>query len=540
MPDYETARKNFALAVPALYNWTDAVLDRLALDPARRAMLWVGPDGTERTLTFAHFTDASRRFANVLRGLGVKRDESLFVVLPRVVEWWEVVLGSLRAGVIWLPGTTLLSAKDLEYRLNACHAVVAVTDAEQAPKFEEARSSCPELRHLIVIGGSEKQGTLSYRGLMDSASSDFAPIPTRSDEPAMAFFTSGTTGNPKMVLHTHASYPIAHEITGRFYLDDDAEDLHWTVSDTGWAQAAWTNLFAPWNRGASIFIQDARGRFDPKATLSALEQYPVTTFFAPPTAYRMLVQEDLGSVRARSLRHTLGAGEPLNPEVISTWREGMGLTIYDGYGQTETVLVTAMFPCLDFRSGSMGKAAPGYDVAVVEPDGLEVAPGEEGVLGIRVRPTRPVGLFSGYWHNPQATERCMTGDFYLTGDRVRMDDEGYLWFVGRDDDVIISAGYRIGPFEVESALVEHPAVVEAAAIGVPDPIRGQVVKAFVVLASGWEGSERLAGDLMEHVGKVTAPYKHPRQVEFVAELPKTISGKIRRAELRQREAAGSI
>jgi acyl-coenzyme A synthetase/AMP-(fatty) acid ligase len=539
MPDYEAARKSFALSIPELYNWTDAVLDRLARDPARPAMLWVGPDGTERNLTFAEFADASRRFGNVLRGLGVNRGESLFVMLPRVVEWWEVVLGSLRVGVIWLPGTTLLTAKDLEYRLNACHAVVAVTDEEQAPKFEEVRATCPELRHLIVVGPSERADAFSYQRLKDSASSDFAPVPTRSDEPAMAFFTSGTTGNPKMVIHTHSSYPIAHEITGRFYLDNDAEDLHWTISDTGWAQAAWTNLFAPWNRGASIFIQDARGRFDPKATLSALERYPITTFFAPPTAYRMLVQEDLASVQPRALRHTLGAGEPLNPEVITTWREGMGLTIYDGYGQTETVLVTAMFPCLDFRPGSMGKAAPGYDVAVVEPDGRKVAGGEEGVLGIRVHPMRPVGLFSGYWHNPQATERSVAGDYYLTGDRVRMDEEGYLWFVGRDDDVIISAGYRIGPFEVESALVEHPAVVEAAAIGVPDPIRGQVVKAFVVLAAGWQASQSLAEELMEHVGEVTAPYKHPRLVEFVPELPKTISGKIRRAELRQRESVGT-
>jgi acyl-coenzyme A synthetase/AMP-(fatty) acid ligase len=537
MRDYDMARKNFKLQVPPTFNWPVAVLDRLAQDPARRAMLWVGPRGEERTLTFAELADASRKLANVLRGLGVQRGESLFVMLPRVVEWWEVVLGSLRAGVLWLPGTALLTSKDLEYRLNACRAVVAVTDEEQVSKFVEVRSSCPELRHLIVVGQGETPGTLSYSWLMSRASADFGPIQTRSDEPAMAFFTSGTTGHPKMVLHTHASYPIAHEITGRFYLDNDARDLHWTVSDTGWAQAAWTNLFAPWNRGACIFIQDARGRFDPRGTLAALERYPITTFFAPPTAYRMLVQEDLASVRPRALRHTLGAGEPLNPEVIASWREGMGHTIYDGYGQTETVLVTAMFPCLSFRPGSMGKAAPGYDVAVVNPDGTEVPTGEEGVLGIRVWPDRPVGLFTGYWNNPEATRRCMAGEFYLTGDRVRMDDEGYLWFVGRDDDVIISAGYRIGPFEVESALVEHPGVVEAAAIGVPDPVRGQVVKAFVVLAAGWEGSDQLAAELMEHAGNVTAPYKHPRQIEFLAELPKTISGKIRRAELRERESA---
>jgi acetyl-CoA synthetase/medium-chain acyl-CoA synthetase len=253
----------------------------------------------------------------------------------------------------------------------------------------------------------------------------------------------------------------------------------------------------------------------------------------------MLVQEDIAALRPKALRHTLGAGEPLNPEVIHSWRQATGLTIYDGYGQTETVLVSAMFPCLDFRPGSMGKAAPGYEVAVIDPDGAELPRGEEGVLGIRVHPRRPVGIFMEYWKNPEATEKCHVGDFYLTGDRVRMDDDGYLWFVGRDDDVIISAGYRIGPFEVESALIEHEAVVEAAAVGVPDETRGQVVKAFVVLGGGFTASETLAQELMQHAGRATAPYKRPRQIEFVDELPKTISGKIRRSELRRRESTRS-
>ncbi|MQA85401.1 MAG: AMP-binding protein [Streptosporangiales bacterium] len=538
MVDYETARRTFRLDVPGRYNWTSAVLDRWARQEDKLAMLWVGPQGEERRLTFDHFARASNRFANVLRGLGVQPGQSLFVMLPRVVEWWEVILGSMRAGVVWAPGTTLLTPRDLEYRLNAAEVRVVVTDAAGAEKIDEIREACPAVRHLLCVDEGSRPGWIRYGEAMERAAGDPSTQPTHSDDAAMLFFTSGTTGYPKMVLHTHASYPIAHTITGRFWLDNGPSDLHWTISDTGWAQAAWTCLFAPWNMGAAVFIHDGRGPFDPGRTLEMLERYPITTFFAPPTAYRILVQEDLASCRFKALRHTLAAGEPLNPEVMTAWSGHTGLRIHDGYGLTETVLVTGMFRALPFRPGSMGRVAPGYDVSVVDEAGEELPIGEEGVLGIRIRPHSPVGLFQEYWKNPDATARSRAGDFYLTGDRVRMDDEGYLWFVGRDDDVIISAGYRIGPFEVESALVEHPAVVEAAAVGSPHPTRGQVVKAFVTLAEGWEPSQKLARELQQHVAGVTAPYKYPREVQFVADLPKTISGKIKRADLRQMEADG--
>ena len=339
-----------------------------------------------------------------------------------------------------------------------------------------------------------------------------------------------------MVLHSHASYPIGHVITGRFWLDNTPEDLHWTISDTGWAQAAWTCLFGPWNMGAALFVWDARGkRFEAAAALEMFARYPITTFFAPPTAYRMFVQESLAKYRFPTLRHCLGAGEAVNPEVIEAWREGTGHHIYEGYGQTETVLLAATFPATPWRPGSMGPASPGHELAIVDDDGHEISRGTEGDLAVRVRPVRPVGMFQEYWRNPEATEKCHRGDWYVTGDRASMDDDGYLWFVGRADDVINSASYRIGPFEVESALVEHAAVAEAAVIGKPDTLRGEIVKAFVVLAPGHSPSDALAGELQEHVKAVTAPYKYPREIEFVTDLPKTISGKIRRTELRDME-----
>ncbi|GIX49774.1 MAG: hypothetical protein KatS3mg131_3985 [Candidatus Tectimicrobiota bacterium] len=373
---------------------------------------------------------------------------------------------------------------------------------------------------------------------MASASETFTPVVTRSDDPALVYFTSGTTGGPKMVLHTQASYPFAHFITGKYWLDLGPADLMWNLSDTGWAKAAYSSLFGPWRLGAAVFVQQGSGRFDAQETLRLLEQYPITVFCAPPTAYRMLVLEDLRRYRFAALRHCVGAGEPLNPEVIEAWKAGTGLTIYDGYGQTETVILVANYPCVPVKPGSMGKPLPGFEVAVIDAErGVELPPGQEGEIAVRVKPQRPVGLFREYWKNPEATAKAFRGDWYLTGDRGVRDAEGYFWFVGRADDVIISAGYRIGPFEVESALLEHEAVAESAVVASPDEMRGAIVKAFVVLAPGYRPSEALVTALQEHVKRLTAPYKYPREIEFVDELPKTISGKIRRVELRQREIA---
>jgi acetyl-CoA synthetase/medium-chain acyl-CoA synthetase len=535
MTDYAAAVRGFHLEVPAVYNWAFDVFDGWARDPAKLALLWVSPDGQPRRFTYAELGERSRRFANALAGLGVKPGERVFVMLPRVYQWWEILLGCLRARVVSAPGTTLLTGKDLVYRLNIAEATVVITDPDSVHKLDQVLPECPGVKHRIVVGraGGAWQ---DYERLLERASPVMAHPGNRSGDPMMIYFTSGTTGHPKMVLHTHASYPIGHVITGRFWLDNTPDDLHWTISDTGWAQAAWTCFFAPWNMGAALFVWDARGkRFDSPDTLAMLERFPITTFFAPPTAYRMLVQEPLSKYRFAALRHCLGAGEAVNPEVIDAWREGTGHHIYEGYGQTESVLLAATFPCTPWKPGSMGPAAPGHRLAIVDEERRELPRGTEGDLAVQVKPERPIGMFAGYWKNPEATARCHRGDWYITGDRASMDEDGYLWFVGRADDVINSASYRIGPFEVESALVEHPAVAEAAVVGKPDALRGEIVKAFVVLAGAHAASDALVAELQEHVKTVTAPYKYPREIEFVPDLPKTISGKIRRTELRQME-----
>jgi acetyl-CoA synthetase/medium-chain acyl-CoA synthetase len=355
------------------------------------------------------------------------------------------------------------------------------------------------------------------------------PARTRSDEPALCYYTSGTTKEPKAVLHGHG-YTFAHRYTGEYWLDLQRADLHWTTSDTGWAKAAYGVLFGPWMNGVPVFMY--HGRFDPERELDLLERHEVSVFCAPPTEYRLLVAQDLTRRRLPRLRHCTGAGEPLNPEVIHAWHDALGLLIHDGYGQTETILLAANLPGLPIRPGSMGKPFPGHDLRVIGEDGSELPPDEVGDLALA---GRPPSLFREYWKDPEGTAACRRGDWYLTGDRGRRDEDGYLWFVGRADDVIISAGYRIGPFEVESALLEHEAVVESAVVASPDPVRGEVVKAFVVVRAGHAPDAALARTLQEHVKRVTAPYKYPREIEFVDGLPKTVSGKIRRVELRERE-----
>jgi acyl-coenzyme A synthetase/AMP-(fatty) acid ligase len=534
MVDYEQTCREFCWEVPEYYNFAFDVVDRWAEDAQQLAMLWVNERGDEQRLTFHHFTMRSNQVGNALRTLGMRRGDRILIMLPRLPEWWEAVLGIMKIGAISMPGTTLLTPKDVAYRIQSAAAAAVITDDEGALKVEQVADECPTLRLKISLG-AEREGWVNYTRAVASAMTNLKREPTRGDEPMMIYFTSGTVGYPKMVLHTHVSYSIGHIVTGKYWLDLKPTDLHWNLSDTGWAKAAYSNLFGPWNMGAAMFTFDGRGRFDARQTLELLERYPISTFCAPPTAYRLLVLEDLNRYHLSVLRHCIGAGEPLNPEVIEAWQRGTGQIIRDGYGQTETVILVANFPPMPVKPGSMGKPSPGFTISVVDDDGREVPAGAEGDIAVKLTPTRPVGLFSEYWRNPEATANCMRGEWYITGDRAIKDEDGYLWFVGRADDVIISAGYRIGPFEVESALVEHPAVAEAAVVASPDQIRGEVVKAFVILAPGHQPSEQLVQDLQEHVKQVTAPYKYPREIEFSTELPKTISGKIRRVELRQRE-----
>ena len=533
MVDYRATVRDFAWEVPSRFNFARDVVGGWARDPEQLAMLWLGPDGEERRLTFQDFAERADRVARVLQRHGVRPGDRVMVQLPRVPAWWEVLLGCFQAGAVAVPGTVLLTPKDIAYRTQASEGVAYICDVENAAKVDEVRGECPSLRTLFVSGAeAPSEGWRSLDREMEEAGGGAEAVDTLSTDPALIYFTSGTVGNPKMVLHTH-SYPIGHHVTGRYWLDLRPGDLHLNLSETGWAKAAWSSLFGPWSTGAALFVQDARGKFSASETLDLLERYPITTFCAPPTAYRMLVLEDLGARRLHSLRWCVGAGEPLNPEVIESWERGTGMVIRDGYGQTETVLLCGNFPSLDVRPGAMGMPSPGFEVGVIDDDARLVKPGAEGDIAVKVRPERPPGIFREYWRNAEASEACLRGDWYVTGDRAVQDEDGYLWFVGRADDVIISAGYRIGPFEVESALVQHPAVAEAAVVAKPDEMRGSIVKAFCILGPGHDGSDTLVTELQEHVRTVTAPYKYPREIEFVTELPKTISGKIRRVELRQ-------
>jgi acyl-coenzyme A synthetase/AMP-(fatty) acid ligase len=534
MVDYTQTCREFRWNVPEHYNFAFDVVDHWGEDAQKLAMLWVNEQGDEKRFSFRHFTVRSNQVGNALRTMGIRQSDRILIMAPRLPEWWEAVLGIMKIGAVSMPGTTLLTPKDVAYRIQSGDAVAIITDEEGAMKVEQVADECPTLRLKILLG-AEREGWVNYTRAVASAMGTFKREPTRGDAPMMIYFTSGTVGYPKMVLHTHVSYPIGHTITGKYWLDLKPTDLHWNLSDTGWAKAAYSNLFGPWIMGAAMFTFDGRGRFDARQTLDLLERYPISTFCAPPTAYRLLVLENLSHYRLSTLRHCVGAGEPLNPEVIGTWQRGTGQTIRDGYGQTETVILVANFPPMPVKPGSMGKPSPGFSVDIVGDDGRVVPPGVEGDIAVKVTPGRPVGLFKEYWRNPEATSNCLRGPWYITGDRAIKDEEGYFWFVGRADDVIISAGYRIGPFEVESALVEHPSVAEAAVVASPDQIRGDIVKAFVILAPGHHPSDLLKQDLQEYVKRVTAPYKYPREIEFAKELPKTISGKIRRVELRQRE-----
>ncbi len=536
MVDYDKTYAEFKWEVPEYYNFARDVLDKWAEDPNKLAIWWVDDEGNEVKKTFAELCKRSRQLCNVLTQQGVKRGDVVIVVLPRLIEWWEINIACLRMGAVISPGTTQLTAKDLKYRFDSAEAVCVITDADNAPKVDEIRSECPTVKSFILVQ-AQRDGWVNYEDAVSSASDQFETADTRHDENAILYFTSGTTGYPKMTVHTHASYPYGHIITGKYWLDLRPDDLHWNLSDTGWAKAAWSSLFGPWNCGAALFVHHTP-RFDVKKTLHYLEKYPITTMCGPPTAYRMFVLEDLSKYNFKTLRHVVAAGEPLNPEIIETWEKHTGLKIRDGYGQTESVCMVGTFPCLEVRPGSMGKPSPGFVVEVIDDDGNIVPRGQEGDIAVKVKPERPVGLFKEYWKNPEKTASCYRGDWYVTGDRAIKDEDGYLWFVGRSDDVILASGYRIGPFEVESALLEHPAVAESAVVSSPDEVRGEVVKAFVILAPGYQPSDELVKELQDHVKRVTAPYKYPRKIEFVDSLPKTISGKIRRVELREREWAG--
>jgi len=426
MVDYEKTYKEFALDVPEYFNFSGDVIDKWAMDPNKLALWWVDDAGTEIKRTFRELSVNSKRLANLLASQGVKKDDVILVVLPRNIEWWETVTTCIRMGVLLAPGTTQLTPKDLEYRANTSKAVAIITNGAIAAKFDEVKDRCPTVKTKIVITEA-REDWLFYTDEIARASTSFETAKTKSSDNCLVYFTSGTVGMPKMAMHTHASYPLGHQITGKFWLDLTPDDLHWNISDTGWAKAAWSSFFGPWNCGAALFIHHT-DRFDPKKTLELLDRFPVTVMCGAPTIYRMLVLQDLSPYKFATLRHCVGAGEPLNPEVIEIWKKATGITIRDGYGQTETVCLCASFACIEPRFGSMGKPSPGFDLQVID-ENLEIAPPDkEGDIAIRVKPNRPVGLFKEYWKEPERTASVFRGDWYLTGDRAYRDKDGYFWF----------------------------------------------------------------------------------------------------------------
>ena len=533
--DYKEIRDGHNLEIPEFYNFGFDVIEKRALEADKTAFIYVSRDGSKiENHKFSDLNSDANRFANVLCQLGIKKGDFAFVMIPRIPAWYQVMIGCIKTGVIAMPGTNLLTSKDIEYRINKSHAKLAIVTSESAEKIDNILANCPSIQCLIVIG-ADRKGWINYKKACAEASTHLRreDVPkTRADDTMLVYFTSGTTAFPKMVPRDYG-YAKAHAITGDYWMDLKENDIHWTLSDTGWAKAAWGMLFPPWLVGASIVLYDGDLRFDADKHLLLIKKLSVTTFCAPPTVYRVFAQTDLSNYDLSSIRHSISAGEPLNPEVMRVWKNMTGTDVYDGYGQTETINIVANIPGMEVRPGSMGRPVPGLEVDIIDDKGKIVPDGDVGHIGVRLTKPYPPGLFRGYYDDEVANAECFHDGYYFSGDTATRDREGYIWFVGRSDDIISSASYRISPFEVESALQEHPAVAESAVIGKPDKIRGSIVKAYVILATGYKPSLELEKDIQNFVKQHTAPYKYPRSIEFRKSLPKTVSGKIRRVELRE-------
>lgn len=539
---YEDFIENCKLVVPEEFNFGYDVIDEYAKnEPDKRAMVWCNPQGEEHIFTFKEMKEYSDKVASYFQSLGIKRGDNVMLILKRNYEFWFSIVALHKLGAIVIPATNQLMEKDIVYRCNMAGVkmIVCAHDEQVISHVESAYSKCNTLEHRVLAGAMRRDGWDSLEEGMASA----APFvrPTGEDAPKkedvmLAYFTSGTTGMPKLVEHNHL-YALSHILTGAFWHNAKENGLHLTVSDTGWGKAVWGKLYGQWLAGAAVMVYDY-DRFVPKDMLEMMAKYRITSFCAPPTIYRFLVQEDVASYDLSSIEYFTTAGEALNPEVFNKWENLTGKKIREGFGQTETTLVLATFPGMEIKPGSMGKPSPIFDVVLLNDEGKVCAPGEVGEICISTKNGKPAGMFMGYRSAPELNDKVLYDDHYHTGDTAWRDEEDYYWYVGRADDVIKSSGYRIGPFEVESALMEHPAVLECAITGAPDPVRGTVVKATIVLVKnkGYEPSDALVKELQDHVKRVTAPYKYPRIVEFVDELPKTISGKIRRVEIREKSA----
>ncbi len=536
---YEDFMQNYEVRVPEHFNFAYDIIDAWAEKaPTKRAMLWTNEDGEERTFSFHDLKTYSDRTASYFQSIGIGKGDVVMLILKRRYEWWFSILALHKLGAIVVPATHLLRKHDIEYRCNAAdiHTIVACGDEDIIRNVEAAYPNCPTLKNLVSIGKIIPEGWSDFHQGIATAAPFVRPTKNDYTDTMLMYFTSGTTGEPKMVCHDF-TYPLGHIITGSYWHNLSEDSLHLTLSDTGWGKAAWGKLYGQWIAGATVFVYDYEGRFPPADILRTIEKHRITSFCAPPTVFRFLIKEDVASYDISSLRYCTVAGEALNPSVFDEWYRLTGIRLMEGYGQTETTLSVGTYPWCNPRPGSMGVRGPQFHVEIMDGTGNILGSDEEGEIVIRTAHGKPLGLFKEYYRDEQLTSSANYNGWYHTGDIARRDADGYFWFVGRTDDVIKSSGYRIGPFEVESALMKHPAVLECAITGVPDEIRGQVVKATIVLTEEYRdrANEQLIKDIQAYVKEATAPYKYPRVVEFVTELPKTISGKIKHFEIRQQK-----
>ncbi len=537
---YQEFIDKFEIRIPEHFNFAFDVVDEIALKtPDKIAMVWCDDKGGEETFTFGQMKRFSDKAANFFQSIGICKGDPVMLILKRRYEYWFCTLALNKIGAITIPATHLLSTKDIIYRNNAADIkmIVSVSEPDVVQHVEESIAKSPTLKYKALIGAS-REGWLNLTEEMEKSPEVFNQKSLGEkvtiNDTMLLYFTSGTTGMPKMVNHNFA-YPLGHIPTAKYWQNVQDNGLHFTVADTGWAKSAWGKIYGQWLSGCAVMTYDY-DKFVPKHLMKVIEKYHVTSFCAPPTIYRFLIKEDLTQYDLSQLKYCVVAGEPLNPEVYKQFLETTGIRLMEGYGQTECTVAVATYPWMEPKPGSMGKPSPGYDIDLIDPDGKVCEVGEIGQIVIYTKKRKPVGMFDGYFRDEGLTKSVWQNNIYYTGDTAWRDEDGYYWFVGRADDIIKSSGYRIGPFEVESALLEHPAVLECAITAVPDDERGQIVKATVVLSKNYQPSDKLARELQNHVKKVTAPYKYPRIVEFVTELPKTISGKIRRVQIRGEES----
>jgi acetyl-CoA synthetase len=538
---YEDFYENFKLRIPDNFNFSYDVIDWYAEnEPERPALIWCDDETDDVTFTFAELAKRTNQVANMLKAQGVGRGDSVLLVMKSRHEFWPAILACHKLFAYAIPGTHMLKEHDLTYRFTKGNikAVMAVESDTLLDEIDLAQKATGDILKVKISISGPRPGWLDYNGEIDKYSTDFQAPPREernaNTDPMLIYFTSGTSGMPKMVAHNY-TYALGHILTAKYWQCCEDGGLHYTVADTGWGKAVWGKLYGQWLAGSIVFVYDY-DKFDAVNMLKKIQRYKVTTFCAPPTVYRFLIKEDLTHYDLSSIHYAVTAGEPLNPEVFLRFQEKTGLLLREAFGQTELVVTTANWPWMEPKPGSMGKPSPGYKIDLLNSDGLPAEVGDEGEMSLSTTgETLPPGLFIGYHKDPEMTADRWHDGYYHMGDMAWKDEDGYLWFVGRADDVIKTSGYRVGPFEVESVVMQHPAVLECAITGVPDPVRGQVIKSTIVLAKGYEKSEELKKEIQTFVKDNTAPYKYPRIIEFVDTLPKTISGKIRRTEIREQQ-----